>query len=102
MRCWANQSRAAPLDLATVAEDALEGRALSGITTTSTLDQAPVAGDGVLLERLIANLLDNAERYNVDGGTIAIFVGKPEPINAKERRQGVLDELAGEKDAKGK
>jgi len=66
------RARADPLDLATVAEDALEGRAASGITTTSTLDQAPVAGDGVLLERLIANLLDNAERYNIEGGTIAI------------------------------
>ena len=30
-----------------------------------------------------------------DGGHIAIFVGKPDPINAQERRQGVLDELAG-------
>ena len=36
-----------------------------------------------------------------DGGTIAIFVGQPDPLNARERRQGVLDELAGEKDAKG-
>jgi ribose transport system substrate-binding protein len=30
-----------------------------------------------------------------EGGTIAIFVGQPDPINAKQRRQGVLDELAG-------
>jgi len=36
------------------------------------------------------------------GGTIGIFVGKPDPINARERRQGVLDELAGAKDARGK
>jgi signal transduction histidine kinase len=61
-----------PLDLAAVAEDALEGRAADGITTTVALDEAPVTGDGVLLERLIANLLDNAERYNIAGGTIAI------------------------------
>jgi signal transduction histidine kinase len=60
-----------PLDLAVVAEDALEGRT-GGITTTTTLGEAPVTGDGVLLERLIANLLDNAERYNIPGGTIAI------------------------------
>jgi signal transduction histidine kinase len=26
----------------------------------------------VLLERLVANLLDNAERYNIAGGTVAI------------------------------
>ena len=37
-----------------------------------------------------------------DGGGVGIFVGLPDPINAKQRRQGVLDELAGEKDAKGK
>jgi signal transduction histidine kinase len=61
-----------PLDLAAVAEDALEGRTANGITTTATLDQAPVTGDAVLLERLVANLLDNAERYNIAGGTVAI------------------------------
>jgi ribose transport system substrate-binding protein len=35
------------------------------------------------------------------GGTIAIFVGKPDPLNARQRRQGVLDELAGQKDSPG-
>ena len=37
-----------------------------------------------------------------EGGALAIFVGQPDPLNASQRRQGVLDELAGEKDAKGK
>ena len=61
-----------PLDLAAVAEDALEGRTANGITTITTLDEAPVTGDSVLLERLVNNLLDNAERYNIAGGTVAI------------------------------
>jgi signal transduction histidine kinase len=61
-----------PLDLAAVAEDALEGRTADGITTTATLGEAPVTGDGVLLERLVNNLLDNAERYNIAGGNITI------------------------------
>ena len=61
-----------PLDLAAVAEDALEGRAAEDITTTATLGEAPVTGDAVLLERLVANLLDNAERYNVAGGTVSV------------------------------
>jgi signal transduction histidine kinase len=61
-----------PLDLAAVAEDALEGRTVNGITMTTALGEAPVTGDGVLLERLVANLLDNAERYNIAGGTVAI------------------------------
>jgi len=60
------------LDLATVAEDALEGRIADGITTITTLGQAPVTGDAVLLERLVTNLLDNAERYNIPGGTVEI------------------------------
>jgi ribose transport system substrate-binding protein len=36
-----------------------------------------------------------------EGGTIAIFVGQMEALNAQERRQGVLDALAGKKDASG-
>jgi hypothetical protein len=42
------------LDLAAIAEHALEGRAADHVTTTTTLHEAPVTGDGVLLERLIA------------------------------------------------
>ena len=61
-----------PLDLAAVTEDALEGRAADGITRITTLDNAPVTGDAVLLERLVNNLLDNAERYNIAGGTVEI------------------------------
>jgi signal transduction histidine kinase len=61
-----------PLDLAAVAEDALEGRTASGITTTATLGEAPVTGGQVLLERLVNNLLDNAERYNIADGTVSI------------------------------
>ncbi|HEY2670600.1 MAG TPA: HAMP domain-containing sensor histidine kinase [Rugosimonospora sp.] len=61
-----------PLNLATVAEDALEGRPVNDITTITALDEAPVTGDALLLERLVTNLLDNAERYNTAGGTITI------------------------------
>lgn len=35
------------------------------------------------------------------GGTVAVFVGQITPINAQLRFQGVIDELAGQKDAKG-
>jgi ribose transport system substrate-binding protein len=34
-----------------------------------------------------------------EGGTVAIFVGTLTALNARERRQGVVDELAGQKDA---
>jgi signal transduction histidine kinase len=36
---------------------------------------APTAGDPALVERLIANLLDNAVRYNVPGGRVEISTG---------------------------
>ncbi|QEG31716.1 D-allose transporter subunit [Gemmata obscuriglobus] len=35
------------------------------------------------------------------GGTVAMFIGDTKSANAQARTQGVLDELAGEKDAKG-
>jgi ribose transport system substrate-binding protein len=34
-----------------------------------------------------------------EGGTVAIFVGQLTALNAQQRRQGVVDELAGAKDA---
>jgi signal transduction histidine kinase len=61
-----------PLDLSAVAEDALDERAASGITIATAFGEAPVTGDQVLLERLVSNLLDNAERYNLPGGTISV------------------------------
>jgi len=61
-----------PLDLAAVVEDALDGRNANGIARTVTLHEAPVTGDGVLLERLVANLLDNAELHNFAGGTVEV------------------------------
>jgi signal transduction histidine kinase len=61
-----------PLDLATVTEDALETHTDNGVTLITMLDDAPVTGDQVLLERLVANLIDNAKRYNITSGTVSI------------------------------
>ncbi len=36
-----------------------------------------------------------------EGGTVALFVGDLDSLNAQQRRQGVLDELADQKDAPG-
>jgi signal transduction histidine kinase len=56
------------VDLATVAEDALDDA--DGGAVQSSLAPASVHGDPVLLERLAANLVDNALRYNVPGGNV--------------------------------
>jgi signal transduction histidine kinase len=49
------------------------------VTVTSRLDPAPVRGDGVLLERLATNLLQNGIRHNAAGGLVDVVTsGGPE------------------------
>jgi signal transduction histidine kinase len=59
-------------DLATAAEDVLDTADLGGRRVHATLEPAVISGDPVLAERLIANLVDNAARYNHAGGDIWI------------------------------
>ncbi len=65
-----------PIDLATAAEDALDATRAAidqrRITVEATLGPAPARGDRVLLERMIANLVENAVRHNNPGGWIGI------------------------------
>jgi signal transduction histidine kinase len=60
------------LDLATVAEDVLDSADLGDLHVHATLEPAVIFGDPVLAERLIANLVDNAVRYNTAAGDIWI------------------------------
>jgi signal transduction histidine kinase len=45
-----------------------------GVTINTTISPAPVLGDARLLQRLAANLIDNAIRHNVPGGQADIQV----------------------------
>ncbi|WP_344967315.1 sensor histidine kinase [Salinactinospora qingdaonensis] len=47
----------------------------SGLRLRTDLRSAPVVGDPVLLERLVANLIENAVRYNVAEGEITVRSG---------------------------
>jgi signal transduction histidine kinase len=68
-----------PVDLSLAAADALSvarpeaGRL--GLRVSSVLGGAPVAGDRALLERLVANLVENAVRHNVAGGWLEVDTG---------------------------
>ncbi|MCW3014923.1 MAG: hypothetical protein JWO02_2015 [Solirubrobacterales bacterium] len=69
-----------PVDLAVIAEDALELAAGhtpkdSDVAIEATLGDAPALGDRVLLERLAANLIDNAIAYNIPGGWVRVSTG---------------------------
>jgi signal transduction histidine kinase len=63
-------TKAEPIDLATVAENALDTLNLSDLTLETELEPASMRGDPILIERLITNLIDNAIRYNTPAGTI--------------------------------
>jgi len=60
------------IDLATVTEDVLDTAALGDRRVHATLQPAVIRGDPVLAERLVANLVNNAVRYNLAGGDIWI------------------------------
>jgi len=59
-------------DLATAAEDVLDTAAVSDLRVHATLEPAVIYGDPVLATHLVANLIDNAIRYNIPGGDIWI------------------------------
>jgi signal transduction histidine kinase len=60
------------VDMATVAEDILDTVGVCDRRVHATLDPAVISGDPVLVERLVANLVDNAARYNDAAGDIWI------------------------------
>ena len=66
-------------DLAVLATRALESQRPKverlSLDVDATLDSAPTAGDPRLLERVIANLIDNAIRHNTHGGLVEITTG---------------------------
>jgi signal transduction histidine kinase len=70
--------RREPLDLAAIISGVLHARepdaAARGLAVGAAITTAPVLGDARLLERLAANLIDNALRYNIPHGRLDIQV----------------------------
>ncbi len=66
--------RREPVDLAAAAEQALSSigseAARQGLQVTSSIEAAPLTGNRALVERMIANLMENAVHYNVPEGSI--------------------------------
>ncbi len=68
--------RHVPVDLADVADGALRSQSVDvegrGLRVEASLAHAVVLGDPQLLERLAANLVENAARYNVPSGELEV------------------------------
>jgi len=71
-----------PVDLADVVEHVLDQLGLDRSPTRevevrgAARESAPVLGDPVLLERLVHNLVDNAERHNMPDGWLTVSTGR--------------------------
>jgi signal transduction histidine kinase len=65
-------------DLSEITADVLSGPhpeiAHLGLDVQTTITPAPVVGDPRLAKRLVANLFENALRYNVSGGHISLTI----------------------------
>jgi signal transduction histidine kinase len=66
------------VDLAVITSDVLNAcqpdAAQRGICISADVSTAPVLGDQRLLQRMVANLIDNAVRHNINGGRIHLHV----------------------------
>jgi signal transduction histidine kinase len=66
-----------PFDLADVTTRLLDARRrqaqAGGLSINAALTPAPATGDPGLAERLVANLVDNALRYNIPGGRVEVM-----------------------------
>ena len=78
-RGQAGLERREQLDLAALTSEAMRAHeselADLDLHVRATLDPAPTPGDPRLLERMIANLIDNAIRHNTPGGHVEITTG---------------------------
>jgi signal transduction histidine kinase len=61
-----------PVDLAAIAATAAAAANHDGLTLDTTIQPAHTTGNPRLVERLVANLLNNAIRHNIDGGRIEL------------------------------
>jgi signal transduction histidine kinase len=78
-RSQSGLDRREPFDLAGLAMRVLEARKgeaqAKELHVDAVLAPAPASGDPRLAERLVANLTDNAVRYNVPGGRVGVTTG---------------------------
>ena len=67
--------RRGPVDLREVTTEMVRAVPADGLRVDTQLDDACTTGDEAMLERLVANLIENAVRYNQPGGWVRARTG---------------------------
>lgn len=86
-------SQRTPVDLACVVRHALTAErcaAAEGVQISSDLRPAEVAGDPILLESLVINLIENGLRYNRPGGGLRVSVRRGDAVELVVSNTGPL------------
>jgi signal transduction histidine kinase len=63
------------MDLADSVQEVMQYTSIDGLQVELELEEAATTGDPRLVERLVANLLDNARYHNVEQGWISVWTG---------------------------
>jgi signal transduction histidine kinase len=64
--------RREPIDLAATAAEVLRAHDHHELRSTTALEPARTTGNPLLVERLVANLIENAARHNMPGGRLEV------------------------------
>ncbi len=87
--------RREPIDLASAAREAgdrsLAEAAARGIDLRLDLDTARIEGDRPLVERLVANLVENAVRHNEPGGSVRVTT-RPGAVRVENTGRAIAEE----------
>jgi signal transduction histidine kinase len=92
--------REEPVDLAELAGDCItdfqRGAEAAGVTVVTSLDPAVARGDSALLERMLANLVENGIRHNLPGGELSVATSTADGMAEISVRNGgaVIDPAA--------
>ena len=87
-----------PVDLAAITAAAAAAADHDGLALDTTLQPAHTTGNPRLVERLVANLLDNAIHHNVDGGRVRRHDRRPATVTPSSRSPTPASTIPAERD----
>jgi signal transduction histidine kinase len=74
----------APVDLREITAEVVRAVPVDGLRVETDLHDARTTGDQAMVERLVANLVENAVRYNQPGGWVSAWTGQRDGLPTVE------------------